>query len=188
MKIEVDHRVSILQSLPEFRRAPPPILNSQYSGLGGGFRIKVMDIWNFGNLAATAYKEGYTWYLGHTNSSLASARMCSNPAGASAENKCRLRGSFPFPNEAEEEEGKESTGGGVDESPLTKVLMWSEPSKLAGITLLGGNLGENLDRSGVKWGIQERGPLVVDDGSETGWEMNQLKASFAEAKAWIYLN
>ena len=94
--------------------------------------------------------------------------MCSNPAGASAENKCRLRGSFPFPNEAEEEEGKESTGGGVDESPLTKVLMWSEPSKLAGITLLGGNLGENLDRSGVKWGIQERGPLVVDDGSETG--------------------
>ena len=58
MKIEVDHRVSILQSLPEFRRAPPPILNSQYSGLGGGFRIKVMDIWKFGNLAATSYKEG----------------------------------------------------------------------------------------------------------------------------------
>ena len=103
MKTEVDHRVSILQSLPEFRRAPPPILNSQYSGLGGGFRIKVMDIWKFGNLAATSYKEGYTRYLGRTNSPLALVRMCSNPAGASAENECTLRGSFPFPNEAEGE-------------------------------------------------------------------------------------
>ena len=54
----------------------------------------------------------------------------------------------------------------MDESPLTEVLMWSEPSKLAGITLLGGNLGENLDHNGVKWGIQEG--VVVDDGSETG--------------------
>ena len=71
-----------------------------------------------------------------------------------------------FPNEAEGEEGKESTGGGVAESPLTEVLMWSEPAELAGITLLGGNQGGNLDRNGVKRGIQEG--VVVDDGSETG--------------------
>ena len=55
----------------------------------------------------------------------------------------------------------------MDESPLTEVLMWSELAELAGITLLGGNQGGNLDRSGVKWGIEKGVVVVVDDGSET---------------------
>ena len=54
----------------------------------------------------------------------------------------------------------------MDESPLTEVLMWSEPELAGGHYTArwepGGELGPQWRQEGIQEGV------VVDDGSETG--------------------